>query len=106
MNEYGVFLDSALAVAYLVMAISCLISRSRLSGSLPSRYFTILGLASLIGGISLIIRILLSEVEPLRAWVRFPMAIYHTMTFLSFYLPILVMAIALAKIAHIYSRYS
>ncbi len=103
--DYEVILRALLAAAYAVMCASSLIVRSKLSGSLVAKRFSALAAASAIGLIATLLRVLGEDVGLLGAW-RPSAMLERILLVLGVPVPLIIMALALASLAHTYSRFA
>jgi len=91
--------------AYIIMCVSSLVVRSKLSGSLVAKRFSALAIASAMGAIAIAFEIIREDIGLLGAW-RPPGLLERMISVLSVPIPLIIMAIALASLAHAYSRFA
>ena len=101
---YGLILDVVLATAYMVICVASLAVRSKIIGSVLASRFLAIGIASAIGLVTTLIELLRNELGLLRTWIPQGM-VTQVLPILSLHVPLIIMALALTSIAHLYSHY-
>jgi len=103
--DHELILRASLMVAYIIICVSSLVVRSKLSGSLVARRFSALAIASAIGAIAIAFEMIREDADLLGAW-RPPGLLERMISMLSVPVPLIIMAIALASLARTYSRFA
>lgn len=103
--DYELILRAILITAYFITGVSSLLIRSKLSGSLVAKRFSAIAFASIIGIASVAFELLRRDIGLLGAW-RIPTLVERMISMLSVPIPLIIMALALASLAHAYARFA
>ena len=98
-------LKSVLLLAYVIMLVASLALWSRTVGSLVARYFLAIGVASAIGIAATLLEMLSDDLGIINSRLLSSSLVSQALLVLAIHVPLLIVALALASVASVYSRH-